>query len=55
MQVLAESTGRRIEAVPETVARETALQMRGDDAESARLHLGSIMRILDAEEPRYRT
>lgn len=55
VQRMAESTGRRIVPVPEEVARETASQMREEDAESARLHLASIMRILDAEEPRYRT
>lgn len=55
VQCLALSTGRPIVPVSREVAEATAAQMRGEDADSARKHLESIMRILDAEEPLYRT
>lgn len=51
-QVLAMSTGRPLCPVPEETARHTALQMRGD-RDSARLHLASLRRRLDREEPDY--
>ncbi len=54
VQVLAMSTGRPILPVDPKVAEATYRQMRGEDAESARLHLESIKRQLDAEEPDYR-
>ncbi len=54
VQRLAESTGRRIVSVPPEIARHTATQMRAGDAESARLHLQSIRRVLDREAPDYR-
>ncbi|SEA92439.1 aldolase [Rubrimonas cliftonensis] len=54
VQVLAMSTGRRVEPVAPEVAQATSLQMREGDARSARLHLASIRRQLDAEEPAYR-
>lgn len=54
VQVLAMSTGRKVEPVAPEVAQATYLQMREGDAESARLHLASIRRQLDAEEPQYR-
>lgn len=54
VQVLAMSTGRTVLPVPPDVAKQTADQMREEDAESARLHLRSIRRQLDAEEPDYR-
>lgn len=55
VQCLAMSTGRKVVPVPREIAEATAAQMRGEDAESARLHLESIKRTLDAEEPAFRT
>ncbi|MEJ8573572.1 aldolase [Microbaculum marinum] len=54
VQCLALSTGRPIIPVSKDIAEATAQQMRGEDSESARLHLDSLKRILDAEEPAYR-
>ena len=51
-QVLAMSTGRPLCPIPEEIARRTAQQMRGD-RDSARLHLASLRRRLDREEPDY--
>ena len=53
-QRLAESTGRKLQLVPEAVARLTAQQMREGGRESARRHLDSIKRVLDREAPDYR-
>jgi len=54
VQLKATGSGRPLRPVPEDVAELTARQMRVGDRESARLHLESIKRILDAEEPAYR-
>lgn len=54
VQVIAMSTGRPIVPVKHEVAEATYRQMRAGDAESARLHLESVKRQLDAEEPDYR-
>lgn len=53
VQVLAMSTGRKVEPVRPEVAQATYLQIREGDAESAAVHLASIRRQLDAEEPQY--
>jgi ribulose-5-phosphate 4-epimerase/fuculose-1-phosphate aldolase len=50
-QRLAMATGRPLKPVPEEVAARTAAQMRDGDAESARLHLESVKRILAKSEP----
>jgi ribulose-5-phosphate 4-epimerase/fuculose-1-phosphate aldolase len=55
VQVIAESTGRRLQPVPRHIAETTYRQMREGDGESARLHLESMKRILDREEPDYRS
>jgi ribulose-5-phosphate 4-epimerase/fuculose-1-phosphate aldolase len=55
VQCLALSTGRVMHPVASDVAEATYRQMRESDPESARLHLASIRRILDLEEPVYRT
>jgi ribulose-5-phosphate 4-epimerase/fuculose-1-phosphate aldolase len=55
VQCIALSTGRRVVPIDSAVAATTAKQMRAGDAESARLHLESIKRTLDREEPDYRT
>jgi len=55
VQRLAMATGRPLKLVaPDVIARTTA-QMRTADAGSARMHLASVRRILDREEPDYRT
>ena len=54
-QRLAMATCRPLKAVPEAVAARTAAQMRDGDGESARLHLESVKRILEASEPDFRT
>lgn len=53
-QVIAESTGRRVAPVDPAVAAATYAQMREGDRDSARLHLESIKRVMDAEAPDYR-
>jgi ribulose-5-phosphate 4-epimerase/fuculose-1-phosphate aldolase len=55
VQCIALSTGRRVQPVDPGVAAATAKQMRNGDAESGRLHLESIKRTLDREEPAYRS
>jgi ribulose-5-phosphate 4-epimerase/fuculose-1-phosphate aldolase len=50
-QVKAESTGRRLKPIPPAIAARTQAQMRAGDAESARLHLESVKRILARTEP----
>lgn len=54
VQVIAMSTGRPIIPVDAAVAQATYEQMREGDSESARLHLESVKRQLDLEEPDYR-
>ncbi len=53
VQVLAMSTGRKLTPVDPEIAQKTYDQMRGGDAESARLHLESVKRILAREEPEF--
>ena len=53
VQVIAQSTGLPVVPVPQSIAMATAAQMREGDGESARLHLESVKRILDREEPDY--
>lgn len=55
VQYLALSTGREIVPVDREVAKAAAQQMNEEDEASARLHLESIKRVLDAEEPDYKT
>lgn len=55
VQVLAMSTGRKVLPVDPAVARATYEQMRSGDADSARQHLLSLRRQLDAEEPEYKS
>jgi ribulose-5-phosphate 4-epimerase/fuculose-1-phosphate aldolase len=54
VQTLALSTGRQVLPVKPEIAEAAYRQMREGDPESARLHLASIRRQLDAEEPAYR-
>jgi len=55
VQCIAMSTGRPLVPVAPDIAAATAKQMRDGDAESARQHLESLRRILDREEPSYRS
>lgn len=54
VQCLALATGRPIIPVDPAIASAAARQMRDGDAESARLHLASIRRQFDRDEPEYR-
>lgn len=53
VQTLALSTGRKVVSVDPKIAEATYRQMRLD--QSAPLHLAAIKRVLDSEEPAYRT
>lgn len=55
VQCLALATGRPIVPVDPQIAEATYRQMRAGDEESARLHLQSTKRILDREQPDYRS
>ncbi|WNJ88004.1 aldolase [Bosea sp. 685] len=54
VQTLALSTGRAVLPVKPEIAEAAYRQMREGDTESARLHLASIRRQLDTEQPAYR-
>jgi ribulose-5-phosphate 4-epimerase/fuculose-1-phosphate aldolase len=54
VQCLALSTGRQVHPIDPTIAEAAYRQMREGDPESARLHLESVKRVLDAREPDYR-
>jgi ribulose-5-phosphate 4-epimerase/fuculose-1-phosphate aldolase len=51
VQVRAMGTGRTLKPVPSDIARKSAGQMRAGDAESARLHLESVKRIVAQDAP----
>jgi len=55
VQVIAQSTGRKVIPVPKDIAEATYRQMREGDDESARLHLDSVKRELDREQPGYKS
>jgi ribulose-5-phosphate 4-epimerase/fuculose-1-phosphate aldolase len=55
VQLKAMSTGRKLKAVTADVAEACYRQMRAGDAESARLHLESVKRILRKEQPGFMT
>lgn len=52
-QCIALSTGRPVSPIAPAVAEAAARQIRAGDAESGRLHLLSVRRTLDAQEPDY--
>ena len=52
-QVIALSTGRRLRRLPDQMIRDALPAMQGINRKSAFLHLESIKRILDREEPEY--
>jgi ribulose-5-phosphate 4-epimerase/fuculose-1-phosphate aldolase len=54
VQRLAQATGRQLKTVAPEVARRTYDQMMAEGRDSARLHLESIKRVLDREQPEYR-
>jgi ribulose-5-phosphate 4-epimerase/fuculose-1-phosphate aldolase len=51
VQVKAMSTGRPLRAISPELARKTQAQMRPAEAESARLHLAAVKRLLMREAP----
>ena len=51
VQVKAMSTGRPFRTIPAELAQRTQDQMRPADAESGRLHLEAVKRLLMREEP----
>lgn len=55
LQVLALSTGRKLRAVTDKVARDTYAMMLEQNAVYADAHFGALKRILDREEPDYAT
>ncbi|PYE37297.1 ribulose-5-phosphate 4-epimerase/fuculose-1-phosphate aldolase [Rhizobium sp. PP-F2F-G38] len=55
VQLKAMSTGRRLLPVSHEIASVAARQMREGDPESARLHLESVRRVLDQQQPAYRS
>lgn len=54
VQLKAMGSDRRLLPVLPDVAAEAARRMREGDPESARMHLASIRRVLDRQEPAYR-
>jgi len=52
-QVLAMSTGRTLKAVPKAIVKRVAAQEAAGRAESARLHLESVKRVLARDEPAF--
>lgn len=55
VQVIALSTGREVRPVDSAIAEATYRQIRAGDSDSARRHLASLRRTLDAEAPDYRS
>ncbi|MFT6773838.1 MAG: ribulose-5-phosphate 4-epimerase/fuculose-1-phosphate aldolase [Paracoccaceae bacterium] len=53
VQCIALSTGRKIDAVSHDIASAAVALMREGDPDSARLHLASLRRTLDRQEPEY--
>ena len=54
VQVLAMSTGRPLLPIDRELTRRTGEQIMGEAAEAAGLHLASIQRLLDRDEPDYK-
>ncbi|HEX6957373.1 MAG TPA: aldolase [Ferrovibrio sp.] len=54
VQCIAQATGRPVQPIDPAIAAATARQIQDENAESARLHLQSVKRILDREEPDYK-
>lgn len=55
VQCIALANGRQIIPVEAGLAASTAQQIREGDADSARQHLKSLHRILEQEEPHYKS
>ncbi|MEX1107637.1 MAG: aldolase [Dongiaceae bacterium] len=53
VQVLALSTGRPLNCLPEDVQRLTGEQLRQEQPELARAHFSAMKRLLDRDEPEY--
>ena len=54
LQVLALSTGRPLNLIPDQVAAMTCAQWQASPTRVSELHLNELMAILDAEEPSYK-
>jgi ribulose-5-phosphate 4-epimerase/fuculose-1-phosphate aldolase len=54
LQVIAQSTGKRLRVVPDEIAKHTAKQIAGE-SQQAKLHFEALKRILDREEPGWAT
>lgn len=54
VQLKAMGSGRKLLPVSSEIVAQAARQMREGDPESARMHLASIRRVLDRQEPEYR-
>jgi ribulose-5-phosphate 4-epimerase/fuculose-1-phosphate aldolase len=54
LQVLAMGTGRRLRTVADDIAAKTGRQM-AEDSDQARLHFDAIKRMLDRDEPGWRS
>ena len=54
LQVLALSTGRPLNLIPDQVAAMTCAQWQAYPTRFSELHLNELMAILDAEEPSYK-
>jgi len=54
VQVLAMQTGRPLHVIDETLARRTAMQI-AEDTEQAGLHFEALKRLLDRDEPGWRS
>ncbi len=55
VQLLALSTGRPLALIPDAVARATSAQWNDYPTDFARLHFAELKKILDQEEPDYKT
>ena len=55
VQVLAMQTGRPLHNIDDATAERTINQIAGGEAEQARLHFESLKRMLDRDEPGWRT
>ena len=53
VQVLALSTGRKLNRLPEDVQKLTGVQLREEHPELARAHFSAMKRLLDRDEPDY--
>jgi ribulose-5-phosphate 4-epimerase/fuculose-1-phosphate aldolase len=53
VQLLAMSSGRPLLPIPDEIAQRVATQIAAGQSESARLHLESVKRVLEREDPAF--